>query len=125
MHGRLRDAVHVDETRPIVTEAVEPRAERGRLERLAPEDDHPQGQSIGDREELVERGEEQARGCVEHGHPLRTRSSRSADGERVVHWGTITKRPPYSNAPQISQTEKSKAYECSSDHVSSGPNPNQ
>ena len=39
----------------------------------------------------------------------RASSSWNASGERLTRWGTITIRPPWSRAPQISQTEKSKA----------------
>src|SRR6266540_1769046 len=40
------------------------------------------------------------------------------DGERELASGSRTSRPPYSSAPQISHTEKSKLIEWNSDQVS-------
>ncbi len=58
-----------------------------------------------------------------------TRSStsrrRNSSGERVTSFGTTTSRPPCSSAPQISQTEKSKAYEWNSVHTSCSSKANQ
>ena len=51
--------------------------------------------------------------------PSRMSSSRKSSGERLTQYGTTTRRPPYSSAPHISQTEKSNAYEWNSVHTSS------
>src|SRR5262245_22949252 len=54
------------------------------------------------------------------------RSSEQNSGEeRLTATGTTTRRPPCSRAPQISHTEKSKAYEWNNDHTSSAVKPNQ
>ena len=42
-----------------------------------------------------------------------------------MRWGTMTTRPPYNSAPQISQTVKSKAMEWNMVHTSAGPKWNQ
>ena len=52
-------------------------------------------------------------------------SSRKPAGDRVTSRGTTTSRPPWSSAPQISQTEKSKAAEWNIVQTSDGPKPNQ
>ena len=57
--------------------------------------------------ELTERGGS----LVQDRDPFRGTRSRKASGERVTQYGTTTKRPPNDSAPQISQTEKSKANE--------------
>ena len=53
-----------------------------------------------------------------------TSSRRKSCGERETVCGTTTSRPPYSNAPQSSHTEKSNAYEWNNVHTSSGLKPN-
>ena len=40
-----------------------------------------------------------------------TTNPTNASGDRLTQNGTTTKRPPYNNAPHISHTEKSNAYE--------------
>ena len=111
---------------PSVAEALEPRAKRGRLERLAAEDDEPQRER---RRRLAT-----SSSCALHEElgvafstvtRSSTSSSASACGERVVQSGATTSRPPWSSAPQSSQTEKSNAYEWKRSHVSSAPKPNQ
>ena len=48
-----------------------------------------------------------------------------ASVEEVVLSGTITRRPPWSSAPQISQTEKSNETEWNKVQTSLGRKPNQ
>ena len=45
-------------------------------------------------------------------------------GSRLTSYGTTTSRPPCSNAPHISQTEKSNAKEWNRVQTSSGENRN-
>jgi hypothetical protein len=52
-------------------------------------------------------------------------SSWKAEGETAASRGTITSRPPNSSAPQISQTEKSKAAEWNIVQTSRAPKSNQ
>ena len=60
VYGRLGDAVHIDELRPFIAVAVEPRAEALHLQRLAAEDNEAQGGWLMDRfvrgDELPEGG---------------------------------------------------------------------
>src|SRR6201997_1169250 len=46
-----------------------------------------------------------------------TSNAWKSSGERATDSGTTTSRPPCSSAPQISQTETSKANECHCDHT--------
>ena len=55
----------------------------------------------------------------------RVSKSWNCSGERLMRWGMMTRRPPYKSAPQISQTEKSKAMEWNMVHTSCGPKRNQ
>ncbi|OCC07104.1 hypothetical protein A3Q37_07120 [Streptomyces sp. PTY087I2] len=57
--------------------------------------------------------------------PVSASRARKSRVDRLVSYGTITSRPPYSSGPQISHTEKSKAYEWNMVHTSSAPKPNQ
>ena len=52
---------------------------------------------------------ERRRRLVEHRHPLSRQQLVERSGERLIRYGTTTSRPPWSSAPQISQTEKSNA----------------
>src|SRR5712671_2587757 len=56
--------------------------------------------------------------------PSRSTNPQNSSGDRLTPCGTTTNRPPYSNAPHISHTEKSSAYEWNSVHTSPRPNPN-
>ncbi|OLT31479.1 hypothetical protein BJF84_27110 [Rhodococcus sp. CUA-806] len=76
MHGRLGDAVHVDQQRPVraaITVSVEPSRKTTRFERLAAEDDVAQRQltRIG-AARTVEFGKlvERRRCLIEHRHAL-------------------------------------------------------
>ncbi len=53
----------------------------------------------------------------------RLSSRQNSSGDRLVAYGTTTRRPPNSSAPQISHTEKSNAKEWNSVHTSRGPRP--
>ncbi len=54
--------------------------------------------------------------------PCSTSTSRKSSGERVTSRGTTTSLPPCSNAPHISNTETSKAYEWNIDQTSVSSN---
>ena len=75
VHRRLRDAVHVDQQRPLLAVALEPRGERRGIQRLAAEDHQAQvrdhllaareGRLLGPEELPEGRGR-----LAEHRHPL-------------------------------------------------------
>ena len=105
--------VHVDQPRPLVADGARTRAPgsagRAPRRRRSPgAGPAPAPAASSARDELPEgRG-----GLVEHRHALAARAAREtrpASGSPSA--GTTTSRPPWSRAPQISQTEKSKAYE--------------
>ena len=91
VHRGLGDAVHVDQTRPLVAVALVPAARAGQLQRLAAEDHAAAGQAapkIGELPVGLRQLVERRRRLVEHGDPLasqQARGSRAASGGRRGH----------------------------------------